>query len=451
MSARSLWLYFTLLVFLALGLQASAETDEHETKSLQDLHRTLNIPSQLKGWRTYGGDPCAESWTGVTCKGSSVVQLEIPGLQLGGNLGYRLSDLRNLKKLDMSSNRIQGPIPYALPANLTYLNLAHNMFSQNLPYSLTNMKHLQLLNVSHNSLSGPIGDVFTGLTNLKEMDLSYNNFTGDLPSSFQGLINLSKLFLESNGFTGSVTLLSELPLSDLDIQDNHFSGVIPPSFRGIPNLWLGGNRFHRRTGDIPWFFPWFDFTPHITSPPPPSNEATTATNGSSPPYCPKKEQKTKDYAPGAIICIVCGVTLFLAAILFAVARIKQRVAAAVFLAAARIQQRGRSHRRQESSPGSGQSLPSTAREESSVLPDSSSPRVIQRGTTSSTSPRGQAFQTPILTETSEGLKWIMDHEMVERYHTAAAAVTEADPVENPSHSRIWRLWTKKGAMFLAKQ
>ncbi|WOH09925.1 hypothetical protein DCAR_0729386 [Daucus carota subsp. sativus] len=314
MSARSLWLYFTLLVFLALVLQASAETDEHETKSLQDLHRTLNIPSQLKGWRTNGGDPCAESWTGVTCKGSSVVQLEIPGLQLGGNLGYQLSDLRNLKKLDMSSNRIQGPIPYALPANLSYLNLAHNMFSQNLPYSLTNMKHLKLLNLSHNSLSGPIGDVFTGLTNLKEMD----------------------------------------------IQDNHFSGVIPPSFRGIPNLWLGGNRFHRRTGDIPWFFPWFDFTPHITSPPPPSSEAT---NGSSPPYCPKKEQKTKDYAPGAIICIICGVALFLAAILFAVARIKQRVAAAVFLAAARIQQRGRSHRRQESSPGSGQSLPSTARGE----------------------------------------------------------------------------------------
>nr|XP_017217374.1 PREDICTED: protein STRUBBELIG-RECEPTOR FAMILY 2-like [Daucus carota subsp. sativus] len=364
MSARSLWLYFTLLVFLALVLQASAETDEHETKSLQDLHRTLNIPSQLKGWRTNGGDPCAESWTGVTCKGSSVVQLEIPGLQLGGNLGYQLSDLRNLKKLDMSSNRIQGPIPYALPANLSYLNLAHNMFSQNLPYSLTNMKHLKLLNLSHNSLSGPIGDVFTGLTNLKEMDLSYNNFTGDLPSSFQGLINLSKLFLESNGFTGSVTLLSELPLSDLDIQDNHFSGVIPPSFRGIPNLWLGGNRFHRRTGDIPWFFPWFDFTPHITSPPPPSSEAT---NGSSPPYCPKKEQKTKDYAPGAIICIICGVALFLAAILFAVARIKQRVAAAVFLAAARIQQRGRSHRRQESSPGS--EFSSTAPEESSVLPD----------------------------------------------------------------------------------
>ncbi|XP_017255958.1 protein STRUBBELIG-RECEPTOR FAMILY 2 isoform X3 [Daucus carota subsp. sativus] len=357
MSARSLLLYFTLLVFFALGLQASAETDVLDSKALQDLYRTLNIPSQLKGWKTDGGDPCAESWTGVTCNGSSVIHLIIPGLQLGGNLGFQLSDLRNLKQLDISSNYIQGEIPYNLPANVTHLNLADNNFSQNMPYSLTNMKHLRHLNLSHNSLSGPVGNVFTGLTNLKEMDLSYNNFTGDLPSSFGDLKNLTRLFLESNGFTGSVIFLSNLPLSDLDIQDNHFSGVIPETFENIENLWIGGNRFHRGENYPPWFFP-LDTTPNITSPP-----STESSAVESHPSHHEHKHKKKGFGPGGIASIVCGVTLL--------------AACAAFFAVARIQQRGRSLRRLESSPGSWQSLPvSTAREESSELSAISSPPLI---------------------------------------------------------------------------
>ncbi|WOH10668.1 hypothetical protein DCAR_0730138 [Daucus carota subsp. sativus] len=291
MSARSLLLYFTLLVFFALGLQASAETDVLDAKALQDLYRTLNTPSQLKGWRTDGWDPCAESWTGVRCNGPSVIQLIIPGLQLGGNLGFQLSNLRNLKQLDISSNYIQGEIPYHLPANVTHLNLANNNFSQKIPYSLTNMKHLRHLNLSHNSLSGPIGNVLTGLTNLKEMDLSFNNFTGDLPSSFEDLKNLTSLFLESNGFTGSVNILSNLPLSDLDIRDNHFSGVIPQTFQSILNLWIGGNRFHRGEGLVPWLFPW------ESTPSPPSIESSKIDNH---PSHHEHKHKKKGFGPGGI-------------------------------------------------------------------------------------------------------------------------------------------------------
>lgn len=44
-------------------------------QSLQVLFTSLNSPSQLTNWKSSGGDPCVESWTGVTCEGSAVVSM----------------------------------------------------------------------------------------------------------------------------------------------------------------------------------------------------------------------------------------------------------------------------------------------------------------------------------------------------------------------------------------
>lgn len=43
--------------------------------ALQDMYMALNNPPQLNSWRLEGGDPCGESWTGVSCSGSSVIYL----------------------------------------------------------------------------------------------------------------------------------------------------------------------------------------------------------------------------------------------------------------------------------------------------------------------------------------------------------------------------------------
>jgi len=43
------------------------------------MYNALNSSTQLTGWRIGGGDPCGESWKGVTCEGSAVVSMyEIP-------------------------------------------------------------------------------------------------------------------------------------------------------------------------------------------------------------------------------------------------------------------------------------------------------------------------------------------------------------------------------------
>lgn len=43
--------------------------------ALQDLYKSLSNPEQLRRWRLEGGDPCGEAWMGVSCSGSSIVDL----------------------------------------------------------------------------------------------------------------------------------------------------------------------------------------------------------------------------------------------------------------------------------------------------------------------------------------------------------------------------------------
>ncbi|XP_057505840.1 protein STRUBBELIG-RECEPTOR FAMILY 2 isoform X1 [Actinidia eriantha] len=306
MAKWRLWLYLAAIAFLAiLVLEASAYTDDLDVMALQDMYAALNSPPQLQGWKLSGGDPCEESWAGVACSGSSIIHIKLNGLELTGKLGFRLSQLHSLKQLDVSSNNIQGEIPYGLPLNATHINLACNNFSANIPYNLTFMKYLRHLNLSHNSLSGPIGNVFDGLLNLKEMDLSYNNFSGDLPSCFGSLMSLNRLFLEKNGFTGSVILLARLPLSDLNIQDNHFSGVLPNQFQYIRNLWLEGNSLKAAENDPPWNFPLeVPAEQNISSPP------TTEENAmESYPSHKVGKHKKNGLGPGGVACLVGGVTL----------------------------------------------------------------------------------------------------------------------------------------------
>ncbi|PIN13212.1 Serine/threonine protein kinase [Handroanthus impetiginosus] len=309
------WFYLIAIVCLKiLGLQVLAVTDGSDVQGLQDLYRSLNSPMQLQHWKSEGGDPCGEAWIGVQCSGSSIINLKLHGLGLTGNLGYQLSNLRSLKHLDLSSNHIEGSIPYNLPPNITNLNLAANRLSQSIPYSLENMKHLRHLNLSHNQLSGSLGDVFKGLENLREMDLSFNNFTGDLPISVTSLTNLTSLFLQGNQFTGSVIFLANLSLSDLNIEDNHFSGVIPEKFQTIPNLWIGGNKFDRNTNYPPWNFP-SETTPkekNISSPP-----ATNLSAFESHPSQIRTHNKKKSHAAGIVI-IIGGVALVAACAAFAI-------------------------------------------------------------------------------------------------------------------------------------
>ncbi|XP_047307764.1 protein STRUBBELIG-RECEPTOR FAMILY 8 [Impatiens glandulifera] len=305
-----------ILLLIALTIPAAdfvqGTTDPSDVQALQVVYVSLNNPPQLTGWKASGGDPCVESWRGITCQGSAVISLQIPNLGLNGTLGYFLSGLVSLKTLDMSENSIHDTIPYALPPNLTSLNLANNNLSGNLPYSISSMVSLNYLNTSHNSLAQSVGDLFTNLVQLTTLDLSFNNLSGDLPNSLNSLSNLSILHLQNNKLTGSLNALTSLPLIELNVAKNNFSGWIPKELLSIPHLIYDGNSFDNGPAPPP---------PPYTPPPPRTHNNRShfpgaQTPGGSGNRKPISDNGKKGLETGAVIGIISGsLFVFLFAIL----------------------------------------------------------------------------------------------------------------------------------------
>ncbi|XP_050214659.1 protein STRUBBELIG-RECEPTOR FAMILY 8 isoform X2 [Mercurialis annua] len=293
----------THLLFIAifsLPLFVQCNTDASDVQALQVLYSSLNSPSQLTNWKSNGGDPCAESWKGVSCEGSAVVSIQISGLGLGGTMGYLLSQLMSLKTFDLSDNNIHDSIPYQLPPNLTSLNLARNNFTGNLPYSISTMKSLSYL------------------------DLSFNNFSGNLPSSFSSLSNLSTLYVQNNQLTGPLDVLSSIPLTTLNVANNHFTGWIPRELNSVPNFIYDGNSFDNGPAPPP---------PPYTPPPPGTSRNNRSHSGSGTRKPPASNGESsgsdKGMAVGTLVGIIVGaIFLFFIALLAVVFIRKQKRKAA---------------------------------------------------------------------------------------------------------------------------
>ncbi|XP_042392659.1 protein STRUBBELIG-RECEPTOR FAMILY 7-like [Zingiber officinale] len=221
---------------------AFGATDPNDASALYVLFRSLNSAPQLSGWKQ-SGDPCGESWLGITCSGSSVTAVKLSSLGLSGTLGYNMNQMASLEELDMNQNNLGNGnlIPYNLPPNLLRLDLSNNQFGGSIPYSVSHMAKLELLNLAHNQLSGRLDDIFQGLSKLTTMDLSYNSLNGTLPQSFRSLTSLTNLYLENNQFTGTINVLANLTLQSLNVANNHFNGSIPNRLKGINNLQTDNN------------------------------------------------------------------------------------------------------------------------------------------------------------------------------------------------------------------
>ncbi|CAI9767108.1 unnamed protein product [Fraxinus pennsylvanica] len=230
-----------LICILVFGLSSTnADTDPNDASALRVMYGALNSPQKLTKWSGTTGDPCGESWMGITCSGSKVTEINISGLGLTGNMGYQLTSLTSLTNFDISYNNLGNQIPYNLPPNLQRLNLAGNGFNGGLPYSISQMPSLKDLNVSHNQIQGQLNDMFGSLSALSTLDFSFNAMTGDLPLTFHSLTSMTDMYLQNNQFTGTIDVLANLPLENLNVENNRFSGWIPQQLKSI-NLITDGN------------------------------------------------------------------------------------------------------------------------------------------------------------------------------------------------------------------
>ncbi|KAG5228894.1 protein STRUBBELIG-RECEPTOR FAMILY [Salix suchowensis] len=245
---RRVELVVTLLVCI-LG-SVNGATDPNDASALRVMFNSMNSPGQLTQWSGNGDDPCGQNWKGITCSGSRVTEIKLPGLGLSGSLGYQLDSLTAVTNLDLSNNNLAGSIPYQLPPNLQRLNLANNQLIGEIPYSISQMPSLTYLNLGHNQLQKQLGDMFGQLTSLSTLDLSFNQLSGDLPESFSSLSSMKSMYLQNNQFTGAIDVLANLPLETLNVANNRFTGWIPSQFKNI-NLQKDGNNWNSGTAPPP--------------------------------------------------------------------------------------------------------------------------------------------------------------------------------------------------------
>ncbi|KAL4366449.1 hypothetical protein GQ457_05G025240 [Hibiscus cannabinus] len=242
--ARCLLLFLGTLVSLV-----HSKTDSPDVSALNVMFKSLHTPSQLSGWKSSGGDPCGDSWEGITCSDSSVTEIDLRDHNLSGQLGYQLSSLSSVKIFDVSKNNLNGDIPYQLPPNAQRIDLSENNFDGNVPYSISQMTNLEEINLGHNKLKGQLSDMFAKIQKLKSFDVSHNQLSDKLPSSLANLSNLNTLHLQNNQFTGTINVLTDLPLNDLNVENNKFTGWIPDELKEIDTLKTGGNSWS--TGPAP--------------------------------------------------------------------------------------------------------------------------------------------------------------------------------------------------------
>lgn len=156
-----------------------------------------------------------------------------------------LATLSNLQDLNLSNNRLSGPVPGNLQISIRNLWLNDNELTGDIPSQMGNLSNLHTLRLNNNALSGGIPASFTSLTAIKWLYLNNAGLSGELPQGFENLHNLQILSLHDNQFEGELPLsfVGLTGLHDIYLQNNQFSGCIPVDYFALcgRNVVLSGN------------------------------------------------------------------------------------------------------------------------------------------------------------------------------------------------------------------
>ncbi|XAR51454.1 Non-specific serine/threonine protein kinase [Bertholletia excelsa] len=126
--------------------------------------------------KTWWGDPCLPStWHGLFCE--------------------PINNSQVVTKLDLSSSKLQGP----------------------LPASITHLTHLKELNMSNNDFNGMIPSSFPVSSMLTSVDLSHNDLMGMIPESLISLPYLKKLYF---GCNTNISIVSSAHLNSSRIESD---------------------------------------------------------------------------------------------------------------------------------------------------------------------------------------------------------------------------------------
>ena len=149
--------------------------------------------------RLYGADLAQKPSFGVLWREGRVAKLELPRNGLEGPVPTQLEALDRCRVICLFGNRLNGRLDGArLPASLVHLDLSGNRVDGPIPPEIARLRRLRRLHLQNNRLSGPLPDVFDALEDLEEFTAQRNRLSGPLPASVGGCGTLRKLFLHEN-------------------------------------------------------------------------------------------------------------------------------------------------------------------------------------------------------------------------------------------------------------
>lgn len=240
------------------NLDSFSNQNSLTTILVQDNQLTGTLPEsifQLKSLQTFVGDNnCFSGMLPMSiCDAENIVSIILNGMSsskscrqkilpftssfildnsVNGNIPSCIFQLPNLTTLQLAGNEFNGKISIDgdITSTLLNLDLAHNMFSGNIP-EMIQQKKWSNLDLSFNHLSGSLIDSFNNST--ETLSLENNFLSGKIPKSVRNIKNI--LILSGNLFSCNLDK-SDLPQNDADI-NNYQCGS--NSFNITYYLWIG--------------------------------------------------------------------------------------------------------------------------------------------------------------------------------------------------------------------
>ncbi|KAI3412302.1 Protein kinase domain-containing protein [Psidium guajava] len=164
---------------------------EDDVLCLEGVKSSLSDPEgSLSSWtftNTSASHLC-NNLDGVTCwnlNENRIISLQLTGFQLSGGLPESLKNCHSLQTLDLSQNKLAGPIPTQICQWLPYLvrlDLSSNSLTGPIPSQIVDCRFLNNLILSDNKLSGPIPYEVGRLDRLKQFSVKDNDLSGSIPS-----------------------------------------------------------------------------------------------------------------------------------------------------------------------------------------------------------------------------------------------------------------------------
>lgn len=174
-------------IFISSSYSNAVQSDIDCLRSIKEsLHDPEKLLSSWNFNNNTEGFIC--KFTGVECwhpDESKVLNIRLSDMGLTGRFPVGLKNCTSLTGLDLSSNKLDGPLPDNMTDFVYYvtnLDLSSNSFSGEIPGSIGNCSFLNVIRLNNNQFTGQIPYDLGKLNRIKEFNVAYNLLTGPVPN-----------------------------------------------------------------------------------------------------------------------------------------------------------------------------------------------------------------------------------------------------------------------------